>query len=188
LALLISASSVILCFVEKVSNLSFAVSNELDAIGPFRFLINEHFGHLGVEADVNVLPQAHRPEESFGRGAPGASSQGALRHHEAGLLLTVDVPLLVAHFGGRFHKRHHQRGTVGRLLDGHVAAGGVVRRPSEVRVAVILRLFEVVQRVLIVPTGVARALPVIVVVSAIKSCFKYALSLNGLNYLQTVTK
>jgi hypothetical protein len=117
---------------------------------------------------VNVLAQTHRPEEGFGRGAPGAASQRALRHHEASLLLAVDVPFLIAHFCGRFHERHHQRGSIWRLLDGHVAARRVVRCSSQVRVTVVLRLFEVVQRILIVPTGVARALPRIVIVSAIK--------------------
>lgn len=68
-----------------------------------------------------------------------------LSYHETSLDLSVDVAVLVAEFFSGLHEGQHQGGSPGGLLDCQEAPSSMVRTAREVRVAVILRLLEVMK-------------------------------------------
>lgn len=68
-----------------------------------------------------------------------------LSYHETSLGLSIDVPVLVAEFLSGLDEGQHQGGSPGGLLDRQEAPSSMVRTAREVRVAVILRLLEVMK-------------------------------------------
>jgi len=54
-----------------------------------------------MEQDIEVLALAHWADEGLARGAPGTTSNGALRQHKARLLGAIYVAILVAHLHAR---------------------------------------------------------------------------------------
>lgn len=95
------------------------------------------------------------------------TNRNYLRDHKSGLVLPVDVSVRVTrHFLAGLHERQHQRALPRRFLHGQQPAGPVVRRPGpgQVRVAVVLRLGEVLQYLAVAPSDVAHVAPPVVVV------------------------
>lgn len=74
-----------------------ALASELDAVSLVGFGIDHDLEDVGVHGDVEVLALPDGPEEGLGRGAAGSSPDRSLSDHEARLVGTVPVSVLIAY-------------------------------------------------------------------------------------------
>lgn len=83
------------------------------------------------------------------------SSNGPLRDHEPSLVGTVDVADGIPHLQACLDEGDHQRRAPGGLLYGQGASLAVIGGLGQVRVAIVLRFYKVLQDVVVVPTRIA---------------------------------
>ena len=120
---------------------------------------------MRIHGDVQILPQSSRSQEGLGRGTPASPSDRALGDHETSLVLPVDIAVLVTHLLSGIDESRGQRCMPGRFLHCQVSTCRVVRRLRQVGILIVLRLFEIAQRLRRVPAGVALLLPQVVILS-----------------------
>ncbi|KAH9397755.1 hypothetical protein TYRP_004081 [Tyrophagus putrescentiae] len=121
-------------------------------------LIEEHLGDVRKGDHVEVASVADAVEVGLGGGTPATAANGRLRNEKAVLVGAIGVQHWVACLPG-LEKGVRQLAHPGGPLYGKWATASVVSVEGDIRVAIVLRLDEVRQDVLVAPAGGPAALP-----------------------------